>query len=145
MGAADVGGADGLSGTAEANIAYGLVEPGADEIIVEGLFGASRQQVRIGIGSPQAAAHGQIISDLDGHRPGDRDEAVLFKLGFFDIKSVVVGAEVMPLKAQRFVNTHAAAGQKQNRQVDAQLLDKIRGLPAQAAAEGLQQLIDLRR
>jgi len=85
-GRADIGGADGLSGTAEANIGHGLVEPRADEIIVEGFLGASHQQVRVGIGSPQAAAHGQIIGDLDGHRPGDGDEAVFFELGLLDIK-----------------------------------------------------------
>jgi hypothetical protein len=51
-GGADISGADGFSGTAEANIAQGLVEPGTDEIIVEGFLGTGRQQVRIGIGSP---------------------------------------------------------------------------------------------
>ena len=111
-GGTDIGVADGLSGALEADIVDGLMKTPADKPVVEGFLFAGGQQIGVGIGSPQDAAHGQIIADLGGHGPGYGNETVFFELGFFNIKGVVVVAEVMPLKPQRFVNAHTAACQK---------------------------------
>ena len=69
-GRTDIGVADGLSGALEADIADGLMEPPADKLVVEGFLFAGGQQIGVGIGSPQDAAHGQIIGDLGGHSSG---------------------------------------------------------------------------
>ena len=94
-GSTDIGVADGLSGTLEADIADGLMKTPADELVVEGFFFAQRQQIGVGIGTPQGAAYGQIIGNFGGHRFGYGNEAVFFKLGLFNIKRFVVGTEVM--------------------------------------------------
>ena len=80
----DIGVADDLSGVLEADIANGLMEPPADELVVEGFLFVGGQQIRVGIGSPQDAAYGQIIGDFGGQRLGYGNEAVFFELGFFN-------------------------------------------------------------
>ena len=99
-GCPDIGGTDGLSGMLKADIADRLMEPAADELVAEGFFFACRQQIGIGISPPQDTAYGQVIGDFGGHRFGYGDQAVFFKLGFFNIKGFVVGPEVMPQKSQ---------------------------------------------
>ena len=69
-GSADIGVADGLPCSLEADVGHGLVEPSADQLVIEAFLSAGRQKTRVGIGAPQAAAHGQVVVDLGGHTLG---------------------------------------------------------------------------